>query len=103
MNDVEVSNTTLRITERGAPAELECALDAAPPTTTLEIRPDDIDVNRILTKVWTVERTSGEVVDDLNSNRVGTAALIGFVTLVLIGVLVSAVILTPTFGRGCGS
>lgn len=94
VNDVEVSNTTLRITERGAPAELECALDAAPPATTLEIRPDDIDVNRILTKVWTVERTSGEVVDDLNSNRVGTAALIGFVTLVLIGVLVAAVILT---------
>ena len=90
VNDVEVSNTTLRITERGAPAELECALDAAPPTTTLEIRPDDIDVNRILTKVWTVERTSGEVVDDLNSNRVGTAALIGFVTLVLIGVLVAS-------------
>lgn len=88
------NETSIQITERGQFAQIRCEFTATSPRTNLLIVPDDPNAAETEPWSWDTNVRPEDVVDTKNDAAWGTVAIIGFISLGLIGVLIAAVILT---------
>jgi hypothetical protein len=93
-NNELLANLSASVENRGDRVALSCDFVAYAPISTVRLIPSDSTITTTFTRTFTTVLTD-DAIDDLNQNtELGTIGLIGLGVLILLGVLISAILLT---------